>query len=262
MPRNRRQQSESGVYHVMIRGVDKMDIFLDEEDRHRFLDTLVRFKEKDKYELYAYCLMSNHVHLLIKEYDYSVSRLMKRVGVSYVYYFNHKYKRVGHLFQDRYKSENVDDEPYLLGCSRYIHNNPVEARLVRSPQDYRWSSYAAYLQGFDSRGLIDTGALLTLFANDRKQSIVRLQKFTEETNDDLFLEYQNLTHDTAMPRAQWSEFLACTLNKHHLSLEELRSTRDTTTRNIVLNEIKLASKYPLRDLSVLLGMSKDVIFRA
>lgn len=162
VPRYRRGKSETGMYHIMVRGIDRMSIFQDEEDYNRYLETLLRFKKSNNYELYSYCLMSNHVHLLIKEVDEPIERLMKRIGVSYVNYFK-KYKRVGHLFQDRYKSENIDTEQYLLECSRYIHNNPVKANLVKLPEDYLWSSYPCYLKKIDKSGLININLILDHF---------------------------------------------------------------------------------------------------
>jgi len=126
----------------MLRGINRTEIFFDDEDRNRFIDTLQRMKEKGEYEIYAYCLMDNHVHLLIKEKREPINRAMKRIGVSYAYYFNKKYRRVGHLFQDRYRSEAVEKETYLLAAVRYIHNNPVIAGLVKRAGDYPWSSYS------------------------------------------------------------------------------------------------------------------------
>jgi REP element-mobilizing transposase RayT len=105
MSRKARQLSSTKIYHVIIRGNRKEDIFLEDEDKRRFIKILKKIKQKDEYELYAFCLMNNHVHLLIKEKNEHISRIMKRINISYVNYFNQKYQQIGHLFQDRYRSE-------------------------------------------------------------------------------------------------------------------------------------------------------------
>ena len=106
MPRSARKQSKTGVYHIIIRGINKQDIFYDDEDKSVYLDRLSRYKNECLFELYAYCLMSNHVHLLVKETDKSISMIMKKIGTSYVYWYNNKYNRIGHLF--------VSDKPLTV----------------------------------------------------------------------------------------------------------------------------------------------------
>lgn len=89
--------------------------------------------------------MDNHVHLLMSEGTEEISKIMKRINVSYAYYFNQKYGRIGHLFQDRFKSEGIEDDTYLLAATRYIHNNPVRANIVKHAGEYKWSSYGIYI---------------------------------------------------------------------------------------------------------------------
>ena len=132
MPRQPRIQGNTGIYHAMVRGINKRDIFLDDFDRLRFIDTLRRMNTEGEYSLYGYCLMRNHVHLLIKEEADPLHRTMKRIGVSYSYYFNKKYKRVGHLFQGRFRSQIIETDSSILSCLRYIHNNPVKAQDRKS----------------------------------------------------------------------------------------------------------------------------------
>jgi len=127
--RGAREKSGSGIYHIMLRGINQQDIFEDDEDRQRFIKTLGRVKKETDIEIFAYCLMNNHIHLLIKEKNDEVSKIIKKIGTSYVYYFNWKNERSGHLFQDRYKSEVVESDEYLYTVIRYIHHNPVKAGL-------------------------------------------------------------------------------------------------------------------------------------
>ena len=163
MPRTARKKSETGIYHIIIRGINRQNIFEDDEDRIRFLETLDRYKKETGCELYTYCLMSNHVHLLVKENDDGLSSFMKRVNGSYAYWYNWKYDHVGHLFQDRFKSEPVDDDTYFLTVIRYIHRNPLTAGMTDG-LEYAWSSYTSYLTG---NGIINTQLLLDMMNIDQ-----------------------------------------------------------------------------------------------
>ena len=131
MPRQARKKSNSGVYHIMLRGINRQLIFEDDEDMQRFIETLKRYKDECGYSLYAFCLMGNHIHLLLKEGEEPISTILKRIAGSYVYWYNWKYGRSGHLFQDRFKSEPVEDDAYFLTVLRYIHQNPVKARICK-----------------------------------------------------------------------------------------------------------------------------------
>lgn len=145
MPRVPRKISDSGVYHVMVRGINKQDIFQDKEDRMIFLEKLEKVKERSECKIYAYCLMNNHVHLLVAEGKEPIGQIMRRLGSAYVYWYNKKYDRVGYLFQGRFRSEPVNVDSYLLAALRYIHQNPVKAGIAHSCSDYPWTSYHEYI---------------------------------------------------------------------------------------------------------------------
>lgn len=147
----------------MLRGINQQQVFEDVEDYEKFLDVLKECKEICQYQLYAYCLMGNHIHLLLKEGTEPLEQIFKRICGRFVYWYNTKYCRVGHLFQDRFKSEPVDTEDYFFTVLRYIHQNPVKAKLCKQPGDYAYSSYAEYLgRGF----LTDTDYVLQLCTTD------------------------------------------------------------------------------------------------
>lgn len=152
MPRGARQKSETGIYHVMLRGINKQNIFEEPEDYEKMRQLLIDCQKKDGFALYAYCFMPNHIHLLMREAKTSVSESIRGLGSKYVSWFNTKYERVGHLFQDRFKSEAVEDDNYFMTVVRYIHCNPVKAKLVKTPEAYAYSSYRDYL---DQREWID-----------------------------------------------------------------------------------------------------------
>ena len=153
MPRQPRTSSGTGIYHVMMRGINHQTIFEDEEDNYQFINTLDRMRVRYDDEgnacgrnccYYAYCLMGNHFHLLIRERDERVGETIKRIASSYVYYYNRKYGRDGHLFKERFKSEPVNDMAYFTVLLRYIHQNPVKAGIVEKVKDYEFSSWGEY----------------------------------------------------------------------------------------------------------------------
>lgn len=162
MPRLSRQVSPTGVYHVMLRGINRDRIFADDQDCRKFvkiLHQLTNPKDKDGNpmppfcNIHAYCLMSNHVHLLIAEGAEPLGATMKRLGISYVGYYNKRHNRLGPLFHDRFRSEPVGDAGYFVTLLRYIHLNPVEAQMVDSPDQYQWSSWHEYSGSIKVGGL-------------------------------------------------------------------------------------------------------------
>ncbi len=156
-------KSQSGIYHIMLRGINQQQIFEETDDYDKFLDILRECKEICRFELFAYCLMGNHIHLLVKEGQEPLGQMFKRICGRFVYWYNIKYRRVGHLFQDRFKSEPVDSEKYFLTVVRYIHQNPTKAGLCKNIEDYAYSSYSEYLYDSD---LIDTEYVLGLCTID------------------------------------------------------------------------------------------------
>ncbi len=140
----------------MLRGINKQRIFEDDEDYRRFLEILVKYRVECGYSLYGYCMMPNHVHLVLREGKQPLETIMRRIGASFVYWYNAKYTRTGHLFQDRFKSEAIESDAYLLTVIRYVHWNPVKAGLCAAPEAYPYSSYSRY---FESEGIIDSALI-------------------------------------------------------------------------------------------------------
>ena len=144
--RTARKQSEADIYHVVTRGTGQQIIFEDDEDHVQFLRFLEAETKEGDFELYAWCLMSNHVHLLVHATLEAMALRMRRLLSAYATYFNKKNARVGHLFQDRFRSEPVNDDAYLITLVRYIHQNPVKAGIADVDR-YQWSSYREFLTG-------------------------------------------------------------------------------------------------------------------
>lgn len=186
MPRKAREKSSTGVYHVILRGINRQRIFEDEQDYEKLFETLKEYKEKSGYDIYAYCFMSNHIHLLIKEREEDLGKVFQRVGATYVYWYNWKYNRRGHLFQDRYKSEAVENDGYFLTVLRYIHQNPIKAGIVNKLSEYPWSSYREYT---GKPEICDIDFVLNIFSKDREKAILLFKEFNSEENKDKCLEH-------------------------------------------------------------------------
>lgn len=144
MPRKPRIMSPTGIYHVILRSVNQHIIFEDESDYRKFIYILSDCKEKYNIDIYAYCLMDNHVHLLLYSQPDKLSVFFQSLGTRFAIWYNKKYSRSGHLFQDRFYSTIIESDQYFLSVLAYIHNNPVNANVCRHPSEYRWSSFNAY----------------------------------------------------------------------------------------------------------------------
>ncbi|MFA5063336.1 MAG: transposase [Candidatus Omnitrophota bacterium] len=142
MPRTARVTIENGCYHIITRGNQKQKVFVEHRDYEKYLSLLARYKKKYRFKLYCFCLMPNHVHLVIEVNNtYVLNKIMRSLNLSYTLYFNLKYNKVGHLWQDRFKSKIIEKDAYLIGCMNYIEANPIRASLVANLTEYKWSSY-------------------------------------------------------------------------------------------------------------------------
>jgi len=141
MPRIARILIENACYHIITRGNQKQLVFLEQNDYQKYIRLLEKYKNKFGFKMYAFCLMPNHVHIIIQVVDLNVlNKIMRGINLSYTLYFNNKYKKVGHLWQDRFKSKVIEKESYILDCINYIENNPVRAFLVSQANEYLWNS--------------------------------------------------------------------------------------------------------------------------
>jgi putative transposase len=180
MPRTARIAPKEFVYHVLARGNNKQDIFKDEEDFLKYIDILLKYKEKYLFKLYHYVLMTNHIHLVIEPSNKGgeLYQIMKGINLSYVQHLKNKYKYAGHFWQDRFKSIIVSKDEYLLACGSYVELNPVRAGLVNQPKDYRWSSYGANAYG-KRDDLVDEHVIYGNLSDD-KNSRKEYRKFVHD----------------------------------------------------------------------------------
>lgn len=176
MGRRARAEAESGIHHVMNRGVDRMEIFFGDADRVEFGRRLSEIHERFGVRTLAYCLVPNHYHLVLRVPDGGLSEAMHHLGSVYTRHTNDRVGRDGPLFRGRFHSIPIETDEYLLWVLRYVHRNALDVAGVRSCADYRWSSYRAYLGHRRSPDFLDTEFLLDHFGGDRR----RLAAFTDE----------------------------------------------------------------------------------
>ena len=168
MPSSARVVYDNAVYHIVQRGNNKQDIFKDEKDFKRFLSIIRRYIRKYNVQVYHYCLMLNHVHLLVKiTRRECLAKMMQSILQSYRLYYGNKYGYVGHLYQGRFKSKLIEDDSYLLECGRYVERNPARAGLVAKPDEYPWSSCIFYTFG-KRNSIITANPLYGSFGNSIK----------------------------------------------------------------------------------------------
>lgn len=252
MPRAGRRKSESGIYHTVIRGINRQTIFEEDGDSERFLLTLKNYQEKSGYKMYGYCLMGNHMHLLIREEKEDLGIIMRRIGASYVYWYNMKYNRFGHLFQDRYKSEVVEDDSYFLTVLRYIHQNPVKAGMVSNVENYKWSSYSEYI---GQKDIIDTDFALDMFSTDREKALQGFKAFHQINRDDRCLDISD--------RKRLTDRIAIEIIKRKCRIKHCGEiqTMEKGQRDKYLKILK-EEGLSTRQIARLTGISRGIILKA
>lgn len=252
MPRKARTKSTTGIYHVVIRGVNRQTIFEDEEDKVQFLQTIAKYKGNNRFILYGYCLMDNHIHLLLKEKDDTLSVLMKRISSSYVYWYNRKYRRCGHLFQERFNSENVENTTYFRTVLRYIHQNPLKAGLVTNIFKSKWTSIHEYVDG---KSIVDTDFPLRLFSNDLGEALRIFIEYMQQVNEDKCLDvFEDVRLSDDEVRAYMKEWGIL----HSSQLQSMAKE----SRDAILVRLRKLDGVSIRQLSRITGISKSVIQRA
>jgi len=182
MARPLRVEYPGAYYHVINRGNNQEHIFKNDRDKEKFLEYLEKAVERFSIIIHTYCLMDNHFHLLVETPEPNLSRAMQWVNVSYATYFNRKRGRHGHLFQGRFKAILIDADEYLKHLSRYIHLNPVRAKMVSDPGEYNWSSYPAFIGKQKKPKLLQTNWLLANFGKNKRGAKRNFKDFVEGTD--------------------------------------------------------------------------------
>lgn len=265
MPRQPRKLCESKTYHVMIRGNDRNDIFIDEEDKTKFIGILYEKNKEKQFILYGFCIMDNHAHLVLNEDKDRLDKLMKRINTSYAYYFNKKYRRIGHVFQDRFKSETIDSDKHLLCAIRYVHNNPIKACMTANLDEYRWSSYNYYIinEKCFMKNIIEKNFILKMFSKLEHRAIELFKEFSIQKNEDKFIEFddeKNVKSEIYLNEARKyiEEYLA-------IKNQTISTLKDKNNRIFLIElikQLKNKDKLSIRQIANLLGIDKSMVYRA
>ena len=242
MARKQRLTSATGYYHIVARGVGQQILFETDDDYLFFINKIQKCQEKDPFDIMAYCLMDNHIHMLLRVNE-GLSRIMQRILTSYAYYYNSKYERSGHVFQNRYSSEVVETEGYLLAVIRYIHNNPLNAG-ISSREEYPWSSWHEYV-GFSK--LINARPVIELVGG--RENFLQFSKIPDETK---FME--------AVDRRRIPDKLAIEIicNTLHISSGTKIQALNREERNTALRLLKNEG-LSIRQIERLTGISRAII---
>ena len=249
MPRTARRINESNIYHVMLRGVNRQNIFEEDADRYHFMSVLALCKKISGFRLHAFVLMSNHIHLLIEPHEEALDMIFKRIGTRYAVWYNRKYQRAGHLFQDRFRSEAVSTNQYYQTVLRYILQNPMKAGLEKHLGEYRWSSYLAYENG---KGTItDTQYAIDLFGG--REALVQ---YLKQDNDDMAMDEGD--HDWRLRDDVAGQIME--------KITQCASASDFQKLDLELQKKYAGEMYRERlsmgQIARLTGMSKTTVFRA
>jgi len=252
VPRVARRLSSSGIYHVMVRGINKQDIFLEYQDYRQYLTVMRRIKERSNCIVHCYCLMPNHVHLLLQIDGEDIGLVMKRIGSSYVRWYNNKYQRVGHLFQDRFLSKTVEEDSYFIKVLQYIHQNPVEGSLAPSCATYLWSSYNDYVTPKTAvfSGLVSTARALEMF-----DGLADFVKFNNEVNKEMHQNEYLLPASDEMIKSVLASLLG------NRPIEDLLAM-NRSERDYIIIKVREETRATYSRIANLCGLSLNVVKKA
>lgn len=199
MPRTARVKSYDSIYHIMCKANAGGPLFIDKADKERYLFLVRKYMKKHLFKVYAYCLMTTHLHMIIDCNGADISDIMHGINQCYAQYFNIRYQRNGHVFQDRFKSKIIMDDRYLITCSAYIHNNVTDIKGYKQcPEKYYYSSLGAYL-GLrkDAYGILDSSYIMGFFGSDAAVARSRYYKLVmSRKNPELIKEFEFIGEKT------------------------------------------------------------------
>lgn len=253
MPRHARILSEKMTYHVMMRGNNKEKVFLNDKDKNKMINILQEKKMSCNYYLFAYCIMDNHIHLILRQGIEDLPTVIKKIAVSYAHYYNIEYGRVGHVFQDRYRSENIDSDRYLLAAVRYIHQNPLKAGL--GPMEtYRWSSYAEYLNG--SSDLIEIKEVLSIISENEDKALNEFIKMHYENIEDKFIDIEE---NKRIDYYNVNEYISNFLEERNLCLSDLKKGENKSVVQELIQNLLCESNFSKRKIAEIIGLNREIV---
>jgi len=254
MSRPPRVLSNTGLYHILFRGINRQNLFEEDKDFEKMLEIINDVKVEKSFKLHAYCLMTNHVHLFICEKECGdIKKIMHKILTKYVGWFNYKYKRSGSLIGNRYKSEPIEDDEYYLTLMRYIHQNPIKAGIIKSPEEYPWSSYVSYIDDKEN-DIVDIEDFLMILNNNKITAQKMFVDFhtKSETNDFSISDTKKLTDEQLIRKI-----------KKIIQPTDYRKIVDLpkSERNSLLAKLR-KNGFTIGQLERLTGISRGIITRA
>lgn len=273
MARQLRIEYAGALYHITSRGNAREAIYRNDEDRTEFLTLLNNTCNRFNWYCHAYCLMDNHYHLLIETNTSSLSKGMKYLNGTYTQFFNRSHKRVGHVYQGRFKGILVEKESYLLELSRYIVLNPVRARMVRTAKDWHWSSYRATAGISVAHSCLTTDWLLACFCKQGKRAQQAYQEFIQQGKNQRS-PWENLKNQIYLGSSEFVEEMQCKLEPDH-SLNDIPKKQKNAvikplsyyqqrypSRSEAMAKAYLAGHYTLKEVGQYFGVSYATVSRA
>lgn len=254
MARQARLQSPTDYYHVMMRGNNRERIFLKSSQKQYFKDLLREQIEDGPIDLASYCIMDNHVHLVIKADLDDMTKALKKVNIKYAMNFNKERNRIGHVFQDRYKSEIISNDMHLIQVIRYVHNNPVKAKMVEGPNIYKWSSFNEYIKENKSRIVSKRQKEIILSLNNGIENFLEFHKIEDDN------EYLEIDEDRELYRLEKAQSIISAYFKEKGIFE----AKELNKSPIMLEEIVISlldrTKLSQRKIVSLLGISNHTVY--
>jgi putative transposase len=266
MPRLARKKTNESIYHIMCKSISEIKLLKDDEDKLKYISLIKKYKNMHKFNIYSYCFMDNHLHLILDSNGADISRIMHGINFSYANYYNKKYKREGHLFKDRFKSKIIDTDRYLVTASAYIHNNPTDiVGYAAHPENYKYSSLAVYLGLIqDPFELVNSGFVLALFGDNWKKAREQYYQFVFRCNDEgkEDIEFENEGTLYASQRVilarnleaeQIIEYVSKYTNTHKAVLFAKHGHKATMERALLVVLLKSLCNFSSRQICSVLG---------
>lgn len=255
MPRAPREISDSSYYHVLVRGNGKQKIFVDDEDKKKILQILKDYSDDDLLKIIAYCILDTHAHFLLKIEKYDISTIMKKINITYAYYYNCKYQRTGHVFYDRFKSTCIRDKQYILPIIRFIHNDPINNGIVQKHDAYKWSSYKDYIETDDDTIIFYKKTILGQFDSNTREAVHKFKVYTKTENKDLFLDIRDSIENKI------NRMLEIYLSKNDIKLSELGYKQNKHHRIHLVLMLKNTGKLSIRKIGEMLQLNRGVVYK-
>ncbi len=253
MPRQARSVSPTDYYHIMIRGNNREKVLSRDEQKRYFLELLKIQEDEELIDIAAYCIMDNHVHIIAKAVLSDLAKAIKVTNVKYAMKYNRDLDRVGHVFQDRYKSEEIKDDKYLLQVIRYVHNNPVKAKMVGQAQEYNWSSYNEYINTNEIISNKQKRFILKYFSN-----INQFKSFNNERDNN---EYLDTKEDIAKNRLEQGQTIISVYCKEKGIIDAKQIYNNPHFLDELIFDLLQNSKLSHRQIGNLLGVNNNLVHR-